>query len=61
MSRLQVQEEFGAAHCAQGLRRMAAELGSDPLTEPQLSLAMSLAESLVAYRDRVRIEGFRVN
>ena len=49
MSRLQVQEEFGAAHCAQGLRRMAAELGSDPLTEPQLSLAMSLAESLVAY------------
>lgn len=51
---LQVREEFGATHCAQGLRRMAAELGSDPLSDSQLVLAKTLAERLVAYRDQVR-------
>ena len=32
---------------------MAAEMGSDPLSEAQLNMVKALAESLVAYRDQV--------
>ena len=43
---------MGAASCAQILRRMAAQLGQEPLSEAQLAFTKTLAESLVAYTDQ---------
>ena len=50
---MQVREAFGAAHFAQGLRRMAQRLGNQQLSVSQLQMARDLAESLVASLEQV--------
>lgn len=50
---MQVRDAFGAAHFAQGLRRMAERLGTQRLSESQLQMGKDLAESLVALLEQV--------